>query len=172
MDRTKETLPNGTILRIRNLSINVNENHLREIFGCFGMVDAVAIEFHNGTKVPTSVATVTMHSVEDRDAAFKGMNKGQIDGKQITLECVAESSKKEEKPATSHKRLLKPLLRRRSVHQSARSPLETRIATFFQTLVEPQLQPISELQSLAKLQLQPLAELQPQSFGELQPLQL
>ncbi|OAO17496.1 ribonucleic acid binding protein S1 [Blastocystis sp. ATCC 50177/Nand II] len=73
---------------------NVNENHLREIFGCFGTVDAVAIEFHNGTKVPTSVATVTMHSVEDRDAAFKGMNKGQIDGKQITLECVAESSKK------------------------------------------------------------------------------
>lgn len=90
MGRTKETLPNGTILRVRNLSMfislhrvscrNVNENHLREIFGCFGTVDAVALEFHNGTKVPTSVATVTMHSVEDRDAAFKGMNKGQIDG--------------------------------------------------------------------------------------------
>ena len=63
----------------------MNEDHIREIFGCFGTVDAVAIEYHNGTKVSTSIATVTMHSMEDRDAAFKGMNKGQIDGCHVVL---------------------------------------------------------------------------------------
>ena len=65
---------------VRVMDRNVNENHLKEIFGCFGIVDNVSIDYREGTKIPTSTATVMMHSIEEGEAALKGMNNGQIDG--------------------------------------------------------------------------------------------
>ena len=60
---------------------NVNESHLKEIFGCFGIVDNVSIDYRDGTKMPTSTATVMMHSIEEGEVALNSMNNGQIDGR-------------------------------------------------------------------------------------------
>ena len=53
---------------------------MKEIFGCFGTVSSVTVEFQYHTSISKGVAHVTMESVEDAKKAVIGLNNGQIDG--------------------------------------------------------------------------------------------
>ena len=58
----------------------MNENHLKEIFGCYGTVSKVTVEYQYHTAISKGVAYVTMGSIEEANKACIGLNNGQIDG--------------------------------------------------------------------------------------------
>ena len=60
---------------------NVNEEHLKEIFNCFGHVQEVSIAYHSNTHLSKGTAILTMESEEDAKKCVEGMNKGFIDGR-------------------------------------------------------------------------------------------
>ena len=64
----------------RVLVRNVNEEHLKEIFNCFGHVQEVSIEYRPNTHLSKGIAILTMESEEDAKKCVDGMNKGFIDG--------------------------------------------------------------------------------------------
>ena len=59
---------------------NVNEDHLKEIFGLYGAVSSVTVEYQYHTVISKGLAHVTMDSIEDAKKAIFGLNNGQIDG--------------------------------------------------------------------------------------------
>lgn len=59
---------------------NVNEDHLKEIFGLYGTVSSVTVEYQYHTVISKGIAHVTMDSIEDATKAVFGLNNGQIDG--------------------------------------------------------------------------------------------
>ena len=59
---------------------NVNEDHLKEIFGCFGGVKDVSIQYRPRTHLSSGSAVVELDSEEDARKCIDGMNNGQIDG--------------------------------------------------------------------------------------------
>ena len=64
----------------RELVRNVNEEHPKEIFNCFGHVQEVSIEYRPNTHLSKGIAILTMESEEDAKKCVDGMNKGFIDG--------------------------------------------------------------------------------------------
>ena len=59
---------------------NVNEDHLKEIFGCFGNVKDVSIQYRPHTHLSSGSAIMELNSEEDAKKCIDGMNNGQIDG--------------------------------------------------------------------------------------------
>lgn len=59
---------------------NVSEKHLKEIFGHFGEVKDVSIQYLPHSSISSGTAYIVMASEEDVEKAVKGMHKGQIDG--------------------------------------------------------------------------------------------
>lgn len=53
---------------------------MKEIFGCYGTVSKVTVEYQFHTTISKGVAHVTMGSVEEAKKACIGLNNGQIDG--------------------------------------------------------------------------------------------
>lgn len=62
------------------MSRNVSEKHLKEIFGHFGEVKDVSIQYLPHSSISSGTAYIVMASEEDVEKAIKGMHKGQIDG--------------------------------------------------------------------------------------------
>lgn len=53
---------------------------MKEIFGCYGTVSKVTVEYQYHTAISKGVAYVTMGSIEEANKACIGLNNGQIDG--------------------------------------------------------------------------------------------
>lgn len=64
---------------------NVSEDHLKEIFGCYGTVTDVTVEYQYHTIISKGIAHITMNSVDDAKKAIFGLNNGQIDGCSLLL---------------------------------------------------------------------------------------
>lgn len=58
----------------------MSEKHLKEIFGHFGEVKDVSIQYLPHSSISSRTAYIVMASEEDVEKAVKGMHKGQIDG--------------------------------------------------------------------------------------------
>jgi RNA-binding protein with serine-rich domain 1 len=77
--------PVGYYLAISHLTRNVNDAHLREIFGVYGEIVAVSYPMHPNTGYPIGRAVIEFSSSEALNSAITGMNGGQIDGN--VIEC-------------------------------------------------------------------------------------
>lgn len=58
----------------------MNEDHLKEIFNCFGHVQEVVIEYRPNTHLSKGIAVLTLESEDEAKRCIEGMNKGFIDG--------------------------------------------------------------------------------------------
>ncbi len=75
-----------TRLIVANLTRNVNEKHLSEIFAHYGKVDGVRIRYDATSRVPTGTAFVFMTAEEGARSACRYMDGGQIDGNRIKVQ--------------------------------------------------------------------------------------
>jgi RNA-binding protein with serine-rich domain 1 len=72
-------------IHIDNLSPNVTENHLREIFSTFGKVNSLIVSKNILQKDRTISALIKYEERREIEAAEKCMNNGQIDGLYIKV---------------------------------------------------------------------------------------
>lgn len=58
----------------------MTEDHLKEIFGCFGKVKDVVLNYRYNTRIPNGTATIEVENPDELQNFITGMNNGQIDG--------------------------------------------------------------------------------------------
>lgn len=75
-----------SIICVRNLSRNVNKNHLIEIFGNFGKIKKVDIPIDEKTHKRKDFAYIEYETKNECEEAVVYMNEGQIDGKVLKIE--------------------------------------------------------------------------------------
>ena len=82
--------PHTNLLRVRNLTGNVNRNHLFEIFENFGEVRAVDLPEEEAKYglVKRNFATVEMTCEREAYAAKKCMDRGWVDGNVVRVDFV------------------------------------------------------------------------------------
>lgn len=69
-----------TRLVVGNLTRNVTEDHLREIFGTYGKLVSVDLAIDKAVNLPRGFAHVEFAALEDAQKAIDHMHEGQIDG--------------------------------------------------------------------------------------------
>jgi RNA recognition motif-containing protein len=74
------------VLLVRNLSLQVEAEHLIEIFSTFGFVTRAMISMYNNISKGYGFIEYNNHS--DAATAFAFMNGGQIDGSVIEINLV------------------------------------------------------------------------------------
>ena len=72
--------PQTTRLHVGHLTRNVNEAHVREIFGNFGALKSVELAMDKLVNLPRGFAYVDFELREDAVKAQAHMNGGQLDG--------------------------------------------------------------------------------------------
>lgn len=72
-------------LFIGNLSYNVGEDELRQLFGQYGEVVSAAIPKDRDTGRPRGFAFVEMQSQEAAEAAIKGLDGQQLAGREMKV---------------------------------------------------------------------------------------
>lgn len=103
-------------LHVGNLTRNVGEAHLREVFSSFGALSAVDLQVRSIDHGPTSglmraqvdrevglskgFAYVSYRSAEEAEAAVLSMDGGQLDGNalKVSFILVANSKRRRESP--------------------------------------------------------------------------
>ena len=71
------------VVAVSNLSRNVNEEHLKEIFGNYGKVKEANLAIDKTAGLPKGYAYVEFYEERDADRAISHLNTGQIDGNVI-----------------------------------------------------------------------------------------
>merc|ERR1719499_2787891 len=74
------------ILSVSNLSRNVYEDHLREIFGNYGKVKEATLAIDKAVGLPKGYAYVEFASERDAESAIAHLHGGQVDGNVIKVE--------------------------------------------------------------------------------------
>ncbi len=72
-----------TRLTVGNLTRNVTEDHVREIFGTYGEIRVVELAIDRAVNLPRGYAHVEYVNRADAETAIDHMNNGQIDGASI-----------------------------------------------------------------------------------------
>lgn len=85
----------NTKLFVGNLSYNVTENDLQDMFGQHGTVMEVNLMLDRMTGRSRGFAFVTMSSKEEADAAVQALNGSSVDGRNLT---VNEARPREDRP--------------------------------------------------------------------------
>ena len=67
-------------LVVGNLTRNVTEDHIREIFGTYGAVSSVELAMDRAVNLPRGFAHVEFEQRDDAEKALEYMNGGQLDG--------------------------------------------------------------------------------------------
>lgn len=80
------------VLHVRNLTRNVNADHLHEIFGIYGSVLNVELAVDHAVSLPKGYAFVEYASRELAEAAIEHMDGGQIDSNQISVSVVGQKA--------------------------------------------------------------------------------
>ncbi len=78
---------------VGNLTRNVTEDNLREIFSNYGTLKAVELVMDRAVNLPKGYAHVEFESPEDAEKAIDYMNNGQIDGQAIRCAHVRASDR-------------------------------------------------------------------------------
>ena len=77
------------IVVIHNITPNVNEGHLKEIFSNYGEVKEVYIPINNDTMLKKNYAFIEFTKKENAEKAQLYMDEGQIDGKVVRVEILS-----------------------------------------------------------------------------------
>ena len=85
----------NTKLFVGNLSYNVTENDIQDMFGQHGTVMEVNLMLDRMTGRSRGFAFVTMSSKEEADAAIQALNGSSVDGRNLT---VNEARPREDRP--------------------------------------------------------------------------
>jgi len=83
-------------LYVGNISYNMGEEELREVFEQYGEVTRVHVVQDRETNRSKGFAFVEMGSESDGDAAVEGLNNAQVDGRTIR---VNKAHPREKRPA-------------------------------------------------------------------------
>ena len=92
------TIIMNTKLFVGNLSFNVTENDLQDLFAQHGTVVEVNLMLDRMSGRPRGFAFVTMETKEAADAATKALNGKDVQGRNLT---VNEARPREERPPRS-----------------------------------------------------------------------
>merc|ERR1711966_152048 len=82
------------VLSVSNLTRNVNEEHLQEIFGNYGKVKETTLAVDKAVGLPKGYAYVEYESESHAEKAVAGLHGGQIDGNIIKVEFQGDKKKK------------------------------------------------------------------------------
>ncbi len=74
---------------IHNITSNVTEKHLKEIFSNYGEVKGVYIPINHKTKLKKDYAFIEFVNKENAEEAQLYMDEGQIDGKIVKVEILS-----------------------------------------------------------------------------------
>ena len=88
----------NTKLYVGNLSYDITDNGLKEMFAPHGTVTEINLVMDRETGKPRGFAFVTLGSKEEADAAIKALNGKEWQGRNLT---VNEARPREERPARS-----------------------------------------------------------------------
>jgi RNA recognition motif-containing protein len=72
-------------LFVGNLAFTTSESTLSELFASYGEISSCSIPKDRETGRPRGFAFVEMSSQEQAEAAIKGLNGQQVDGRQISV---------------------------------------------------------------------------------------
>ena len=75
----------NTKLYVGNLSFDINESDLRDLFTPFGQVNEAALILDRDTQRPRGFAFVTMGSREEMDAAIAGLHDKTVEGRNLVV---------------------------------------------------------------------------------------
>jgi cold-inducible RNA-binding protein len=85
----------STKLFVGNLSFNVTENQLQDLFAAHGNVIEVDVVMDKFSGRPRGFGFVTMENKENAEAAIQALNGKEVDGRALT---VNEARPREERP--------------------------------------------------------------------------
>ncbi|KAF4727601.1 hypothetical protein FOZ62_017419, partial [Perkinsus olseni] len=85
------------MLRVTNLTRNVDEEHLNEIFGTYARVESVHLAVDEENHLSKGYAYVLFATREGAEEAFFHVDKGQIDGNVVKVVFVTPPSPPVEK---------------------------------------------------------------------------
>ncbi|KAL6567642.1 hypothetical protein OROGR_001310 [Orobanche gracilis] len=91
-------VPESLVLHVDQLSRNVNENHLKEIFGNFGEVVNVRLAIDHVVNIPKGFAYVEFKNRVDADKAQLYMDGAQVDGKVVRAKFTLPERKRAPSP--------------------------------------------------------------------------
>ncbi len=72
-------------LYVGNLSYNVSEDQLRELFGQAGEINQVTLIMDRDTRRPKGFGFVEMNTQEDAEKAIQMFNDQELDGRRMTV---------------------------------------------------------------------------------------
>ncbi|CAK0894720.1 unnamed protein product, partial [Prorocentrum cordatum] len=96
------------VLSVSNLSRNVNQEHLKEIFGNYGKVKDATLAIDKVVGLPKGYAYVEFSSEREADSAVSHLHGGQIDGNVIKVEWQDQRKKQPARVARGRGRLSQP----------------------------------------------------------------
>ncbi len=85
-----EVSPPKTRLYVKNLTKNVNTDHLQEIFGVYGNIKLLELPIHEKTKMLQGYADIEFSTPEEAFEAFIHLHESQIDGE--VVDCRLKTS--------------------------------------------------------------------------------
>ena len=80
------------IVVVHNITPNVTEAHLKEIFSNYGEVKEVYIPIHNETLLKKNYAFIEFTTKENAEKAQLYLDEGQIDGKIVRVEILSQKN--------------------------------------------------------------------------------
>ncbi|MES1918817.1 hypothetical protein MHBO_000720 [Bonamia ostreae] len=124
MDKKVKRTKKPTAIRIRNVSRNVTEAHLKEIFSIWGKPSKIIVPIDKKVQIALGYAIVEFDASTPADAALRAMDEGEIDGKKVIISFVEKKSSLSEKrgSAAKPKNSQKTKTEKSSRKRSRRSP--------------------------------------------------
>lgn len=103
-DQSKQRFTN---LYVKNISLDVTEDELRDLFGAFGRVSSLLIQRddHNNSK---GFGFVNFESTEDAERAINQLHDSEYYGKKLFVSRAQKKSEREDELRRQHDRVEKP----------------------------------------------------------------
>ncbi|CEP10940.1 hypothetical protein [Parasitella parasitica] len=109
---------------VTNLTRNVKEDHIREIFGEFGKISYLEFPINKLLKTNKGKAYIDFETQDDADKAISYMDNAQLDGKRIA--CVVAPKHRERSPSPRRARYSPPPFRKINSRGPPPPPLNRR----------------------------------------------
>ncbi|KAF9438517.1 RNA-binding protein with serine-rich domain 1 [Entomortierella beljakovae] len=110
----------NSAIKIGNLTRNVGEGHIREIFGAYGKIKTINFPMNPRFRFNMGFAEIEYENKEEAQIALEGWNGGQLDGEIVEVSFVTKITKVPPPPARPVRSRVPPSPRRGA---RARSPL-------------------------------------------------
>jgi len=96
----------NTTLHIKNLTRNITEKHIEEIFGVYGKIERVDMGIDPKVKLPLGYGDITYEKRADAEKARQHLDGGQIDGNRVAVNFKVPETKKKTRVSTKKKRII------------------------------------------------------------------